>query len=511
MGLTLATGDDGAQVINGVRMPTEIRLAEVAALLPYARNSKTHGPKQIAALCERIKSLGWTNPVLVADGTILAGHGRVLAAQKLGLARVPTIDCSHLTPTQRRELVIWDNRSGELDSGWDLEMLKLETDDLRAEGIDLEAALGFSEEDLAGLFEGMDGPPDAGGGDPDAVPPVPEHPVSQPGDVWICGPHRVCCGDSTDGGAWEHLLGSEMVDAVWTDPPYLVDVARKNRLMEAATVGTKSAGNRTTSGSVANDAGMTPAEFAVLLRGIFDNLFAVMKPGAPIYVAHSDKAAGIFRHQFEAAGLHFSQGLVWDKANIVLGVAYYQPAHEPVMYGWKPGSRHRWYGGRKKRTVAATGGDLAQQLPDGRWAIRAGDRVLIVHGDVELEELPSGTATIPKPARSELHPTTKPVALVEAHLRNSARPRDIVADSCAGSGTTLVAADRLGMCARLMELKPEFVDVIVTRWQMLTGRQAVHAVTGSPFGTAAPAPQAAAPDARPAGAMPACGALPDIF
>jgi DNA modification methylase len=496
MSLRLATGADGAgpdmgaQIINGVRMPTEIRLLEVAALLPYARNSKTHGPKQIAALCERIKSLGWTNPVLVAEGTILAGHGRVMAAQKLGLARVPTIDCSHLNTTQRRELIIWDNRSGELDSGWDLEMLKLETDDLRAEGVDLEAALGFSEEDLAGLFEGMDVPPDAGGADPDDAPELPAEPVVRVGDTWICGPHRVHCGDSTDPLAWDRLMLGELADIAVTDPPYGVDLDRKNRLMDAA-VG----GKRAEPGAIANDK-LGGGEFAAFIGRAYAALYGVLKPGATVYVAHSDKEAGAFRAEFERAGFTFSQTIIWRKNQLVLGMARYQPIHEPILVGRKPGSKSRWFGGRKQTTVMELGeGSPFQRQPDGRWAIRVGDQVLTVAGDAQIEEQPSTFLSVAKPAKSGLHQSQKPTELIERLLRNSARPQDIVIDGFGGSGTTLVAAERMGMCARIMELDPAFCEVIVRRYMNLTGRRPALEGTGELL----PEPGAARSESPPPG------------
>lgn len=476
--LSLASNADaGPQFVDGVRMLTDVRLVEVASLLPYARNTKTHGKKQIAALAARIQEVGWTNPVLYADGVLIAGHGRIMAAKQLGLARVPGIDCSHLSERERRELVIWDNRSAELDSGWDLEMLKLETDDLRAEGVDLEAALGFSEEDLAAMFEGLEEPQPDADGDPDDTPELQDAEVSRVGDVWVLGPHRLAVGDSTDSNVWDALMLGERADACFTDPPYLVDVGRKNRLMDGA-VG----GQRSKTGSIENDAGMTEEEFAQFLAGAYACLHDTLKPGGVIYVSHSDKAGGIFRAEFERAGFHFSQGLIWAKPQFVLGVADFQPSHEPILYGWKSGSRHRWYGGRKQRTVMEAGDSSPfRQLDDGRWAIRIGDQTLIVDGEAKLDEAPASIITEAKPAKSGLHPTQKPVALVERLLRNSARPGDIVVDAFGGSGTTLVAADRLNMSARLVELDPRFADVIVRRWQALTGRRAVHLVTGELF------------------------------
>jgi len=467
----------GGQVIGGVRMPTEIVLMDVAALLPYARNSRTHSPAQIEALSRHMMRVGWTNPVLVADGVILAGHGRVLAAEKLGLARVPCIDLSHLDEVTRRELVIWDNRSGEAGMGstWDLEMLKAETDDLRDMGVDLEAAVGWSEEDLAALFEGMD-EPGGGDGDPDDAPPLPEEPVVRLGDTWVCGPHRVHCGDSTDMAAWDTLMQGELADICLTDPPYGVDLDRKNRLIDAA-VG----GERSKPTAIKGDK-LTGDVFAQFIAGAYRCLFEVLKPGATVYVAHSDKEGGAFRAEFERAGFTFSQTIIWRKNQLVLGMARYQPIHEPILVGRKSGSKSRWYGGRKQTTVMELGdGSPFQLQDDGRWAIKVGDSVLIVSGEAVVEEAPSTFLSVPKPAKSGLHQSQKPTELCEKLLRNSARPGDLVVDGFGGSGTTLVAADRMGMSARVMELDEGFCEVIIRRWEALTGRRAVHAVTGELF------------------------------
>lgn len=463
--LRIASAEDfeGGQLIDGVRMPTEIVMRLVAELLPYARNSKKHGPKQIAAIAESMKAYGFTNPVLVADGGILAGHGRILAADSLGLRKVPTIDLSHLSPEQRRAYVIWDNRSAELDTSWDLEMLKLETDDLRAMGVDLEAATGFSEEDLAKLFEGLDEPEKDGDKDPEAVPPTPDEPVSRLGDVWQLGPHRIACGDCSDHAVIDALMQGEMADLCVTEPPY--NVAYESKL----------------AGSIKND-DMGDAEFRRMLGSWYATMFEVMKPGAPIYVAHADTEGLNFRDAFKAAGFKLSGCLIWRKNSLVLGRSDYQWQHEPILYGWKPGAAHRWYGGRKRTTVIEYGEQgPVRQLPDGRWAITVGDNVLVVDGQATLEEVPGSVIYHEKPSRSELHPTTKPVGLWEKLMKPSSRPGDVVIDWFSGSGTTLIAADRMGLVARVTELDPKFVDVAVRRWEQYTGRRAVHAVTGELF------------------------------
>lgn len=452
----------------------ESRLVLVEELLPYARNSKTHPPAQIEALAGNMQRVGFTTPLLIADGTILAGHGRLLAAKKLGLLRVPCIDLSHLSEAERRAQVIWDNRSPDaFGAGWDLETLKLETDELRAEGLDLELFTGFSEEDLDKLLEGLDRPEEPGGGDPDETPELPEEPVVLPGDTWICGAHRVHCGDATSLDAWSALLQGELVDLVVTDPPYGVDVDRKNRLMDGA-VG----GKRAAPGEIINDK-LSGEALAELLRGAYRHLFDAMKPGATIYVAHSDKEAGVFRAEFDRAGFTFSQNVIWKKDRMVLGMARYQPIHEPIIVGRKPGSKSRWFGGRKQTTVMSLGeASPFQRQEDGRWAITVGDQVLLVSGDAVVEERPGSFINVPRPAKSGLHQSQKPVELFERLMRNSARPNDIVADAFGGSGSMLIAAERMGMCARVIELSPDFCEVILRRYWAYTGRRPVHAVTG---------------------------------
>lgn len=466
----------------------QIKLRPLDSLVHYARNSRTHSPGQVEQLQALMLEFGWTNAILIDEQGIVAGHGRCMAADALykrgeqikfpnGVAipigMVPTIDCSGWTPAQRKAYIIADNRSA-LSAGWDEDMLRLELLELEAMDYDL-SLTAFDEDELAALMAADFDPPvtDA---DPDAAPPVAEEPVSVPGDVWVLGAHRLCCGDSTSMDDWDRLLEGERADAVWTDPPYNVNQGRKNREQDKW-----DGGNRAGTGGISNDK-MSPAEFADFLQSTFAALFAVMKPGAPIYVAHADIEGQTFRNAFAAAGLHLQSCLVWKKNVMVLGRMDWQSIHEPILYGYKKGSAHRWYGGRKNTSVIDLGeGAPFTRMEDGRYQIKVGDSVLVVSADAIVEEHPTSVLYEPKPTSSGLHPTQKPVALVERMLRQSARAGDIVVDAFGGSGSTLIAADRLGMCARLMELEPRFVDVIIRRWQDYTGRRAVHAVTGEPF------------------------------
>lgn len=457
-------------------MNIEFRL--VAELLPYARNSKNHSPDQVEIIAGSIQRFGWTNPCLIADGVIIAGHGRIMAAKKLGLLRVPCIDVSHLSESDRRAYVIMDNRSAETGASWDLEMLKLETDDLRAMGIDLEAATGFSEEDLAKLFEGMEEPEKGEGKDPEAVPPTPEVPHSRLGDIWCIGEHRVMCGSSLEHADWDRLMEGEQADVVWTDPPYNVDIGEKNAALDRA-----DGGNRSKKGGIKSDA-MDDKAFYQFLLSMYSAVFDQMKPGAPIYVFHADSEGINFRTAFRDAGFKLQSVLSWRKNQFVLSRWDHHPITEPCLYGWKPGAAHKWYGGRKQTTFSELGdASPFQQQEDGSWAVTVGDEIFIVSGDARVEVAQSAMITEPKPARSDLHPTMKPVNLVSRQLRNSARPGCLVLDAFGGSGSTAVAAHQCGMRSRLMELDPKYVDVIVMRLQMFTGIRAVHAVTGELFPT----------------------------
>lgn len=258
-------------------------------------------------------------------------------------------------------------------------------------------------------------------------------------------------------------MGTERADLCITDPPY--NVAYESKL----------------TGSIKND-DMSDVAFRAFLLDSYNAMFAMMKPGSAIYVAHADTEGLNFRSTFREAGFKLSGCLIWRKNALVLGRSDYQWMHEPILYGWKPGSRHRWHGGRKLTTIVEYGeGGPIRKLDDGRYAITVGDQVIVVSSDATVEEHLGSVIFHEKPSRSELHPTTKPIGLWEKLMRPSGRPGDIVMDPFSGSGTTLIAADRMGMIARVSELDPKFVDVAVLRWQHLTGRRAVHAVTGEEF------------------------------
>ncbi|ABX15962.1 MULTISPECIES: site-specific DNA-methyltransferase [Burkholderiales] len=394
-------------------------------LLPYVRNARLHSDEQVAQIAASIAEFGFVNPCLVgADGVLVAGHGRLAAARKLGLTTVPVVVLDHLTPTQRRALVLADNRLAELAT-WNDALLRVELEALQDEGFDLDLT-GFDADALADLLAGEE-PEHEGQTEDDAVPDVPEEPVSQPGDVWLLGPHRLVCGDATTAEAFALLLpDGERADMVFTDPPYNVNYANsaKDKL-------------RGKHRPILNDA---------LGESFYDFLYDALAlinahTRGAIYVAMSSSELDTLQAAFRAVGGHWSTFIIWAKNTFTLGRADYQRQYEPILYGWPEGAERYWCGDRDQ-------GDV--------WQIK-------------------------KPQKNDLHPTMKPVELVERAIRNSSRPGDVVLDPFGGSGTTLIAAEKAGRVARLIELDPKYTDVIVRRWQEWTGKQATREADGLAF------------------------------
>ncbi|MCL5743452.1 MAG: site-specific DNA-methyltransferase [Acidobacteria bacterium] len=396
----------------------------VEKLIPYARNARTHSDEQVAQIAASIAEFGWANPILAgADGIIIAGHARLLAARKLGLTEVPVIVLDHLSETQRRALIIADNRLA-LNAGWDEEMLRVELAALEEEGFDLDL-VGFSDEELEDLLRESE-TEITGNTDDDAVPETEEAAVTVPGDVWVLGDHRLLCGDATVAADVEKVLAGGLADMVFTDPPYNVNYG--------ATMKDKIRGNKR---RIANDA--LGDGFAKFLGAACANILAVTK-GA-IYVCMSSSELHTLQQAFREAGGHWSTFIIWAKNTFTMGRSDYQRQYEPILYGWKEGTDHYWCGARDQ-------GDV--------WFVK-------------------------KPVANDLHPTMKPVELIVRALRNSSKSRDTVLDPFAGSGSTLIACEKTGRQARLIELEPRYVDVAVRRWQEFTGKHAALDGDGRPF------------------------------
>ena len=389
-------------------MPSlEIHYRPTESLIAYSRNPRKndHAVEQMAGV---IREFGFRIPIIaMSTGDVVDGHLRLKAAQHLGLETVPVLLADDLTPSQIKAFRLLANRSATW-ADWDDELLGLELAELQDAGFDL-ALTGFSEDEWDALIAGDEGT--EGLTDEDAIPEVTEDPVSQPGDVWLLGEHKILCGDATKAEDYKALLGDELADMTVTDPPYNVNYANtaKDKM-------------RGTNRPILND--NMGDGFAGFLLLACQNILAVTK-GA-VYIAMSSSELDTLQSAFRAAGGKWSTFVIWAKNTFTLGRADYQRQYEPILYGWKDGAQHYWCGARDQ-------GDV--------WQIK-------------------------KPHKNDIHPTMKPVELMERAVRNSSKTRDIVLDPFGGSGTTLIACEKSGRRARLIELDPKYVAVIVKRWQL---------------------------------------------
>jgi DNA modification methylase len=394
----------------------------IERLIPRINNPRTHNRTQIANIAASIQEFGWTNPILVgAEGDIIAGHARVLAARKLGMEQVPVIVLKHLSPAQRRALVIADNQLAIAGAGWDEEMLRIELAILHEEDYDLNL-VGFDDIELQRLLEAQDTA--EGLTDEDAVPEITETPISATGDLWALGDHKLVVGDATVRADVDRLMLGEAADLVFTDPPYNVDYEgyTEDRL------------------KIKGD-GMTPEQFRQFLLATFSSYRGIVKPGASMYVCHSSSWQREFQNAMEAAGFEARCQIIWAKNTFAWGFGRYKFQHEPIFYAHLAGQKDSWYGDKSQSTL---------------WEEK-------------------------KPAANRIHPTAKPVELVERALANSSKAGDLVADLFGGSGSTLIGCERRGRKARLMEIDPKYADCIVRRWQQYAGKQAVLDGDGRTF------------------------------
>ena len=401
----------------------KIEQIPTADLIPYARNTRTHSPEQVAQIAGSIREFGFTNPVLIdAENGIIAGHGRVMAAGKLGLAKVPCIRLAHLTDTQKRAYIIADNKLA-LNAGWDEEMLALELGELDELDFDL-SLIGFGDDELAGLMAETT----EGKTDPDEVPEPPVDPVSVLGDVWVLGKHRLMCGDSTSVDAVEKLMAGQKADMVFTDPPYGVDYEGGHNKKKRQ--GIK---NDTLEGDSLTD----------LFHASISCAEMFSHDHAAFYIWYANGKAVETFASFSRLTLKVRAVLCWYKVRSGLGafMSQYIPNYEPCIYAHKNGCSPQWFGSTDEKTV---------------W-----------------EEQRVG--------KNDYHPTQKPVELPERAITNSSKQGDIVLDLFGGSGSTMIACHKTGRHARLMELDPKYNDVIVTRWQAFAGKQAIHEASGKTF------------------------------
>jgi len=403
------------------KIVSQIEVWPIDRLIPYANNPLTHPDEQIAQICISIQEHGMVNPILVDQyGNVIAGHGRILGSQLAGLTELPVIVLDHLTPAQARALRIADNKIAA-NSRWDEEKLCAELAALREEEIDL-SSLGFSELELKRVLAELDD--QTGDIDDDTLPDPPPQPITIVGDLWILDDHRILCGDSTSLRSLMEVLEGHMANLVYADPPYNIDY-RSSRSAAA------------TSGPILND--NLGKDFGKFLYASCAAILAVSSGG--IYISMASCELHTLYQAFTDAGGHWSTFLIWVKDTFTLGRSNYQRQWEPILFGWKAGNHHFFCGARNL-------------------------------GDVWF---------IDKPRVNDLHPTMKPVELVERAILHSSQRGDLVLDPFAGAGTTLIACQKTSRRARLIELDPRFVDVTITRWQSYTRREAVLASNGRSF------------------------------
>jgi DNA modification methylase len=385
----------------------QVEQISIEKLIPYVNNARTHSDAQVAQIAASIKEFGFNNPVLIADdNSIIAGHGRVMAARKLGKDTVPAVRLSHLTDTQRKAYVIADNQLA-MNAGWNDELLTIELNELLADDFALEL-LGFDPEELKRLMgteltEGLT--------DEDAVPDVSEEPVTKLGDVWLLGKHRVMCGDSTSIDAVDNLMNGGKADMVFTDPPYNVKMQR--------------------SASIRND-DLSDVDFEALLSGAFSCASMSAQESAPWFVWIGWRAWSTCERVLSNYKT-VRNCIVWAKPSIGLGQPGYRYQHEVGLFC----------------------GEIEDRSASDLWTFSRD--------------------------RAGLHPTMKPVELVEHGLQTAGMSGDVVLDLFGGSGSTLIACEKTNRQARLMELDPKYCDVIVKRWQDFTGKNATLEETGESF------------------------------
>jgi DNA modification methylase len=451
----------------------DVELRPIDAIQPYAKNPRLNDGA-VDAVAASLKEFGFRQPIVVdADGVIIVGHTRWKAAKKLGLAKVPVHVATDLPPDKVRAYRIADNKTGEI-AEWDMTILPIELSDLRDSGYDMEV-LGFDDEELgkllseaAGIKEGLT--------DPDAIPEPPDDPITQRGDIWVLGDHRLMCGDSGSAADLDRLLDGAIIDLFSSDPPYNVKVEpRSNNAIAAGNSSFAKAEKRTHHQSfdvarqgekkattkkmrakdrpLENDF-VSDEAFDQMLLDWFGNASRVLKPGGSFYIWGGYANLGNYPAPLKKSGLYFSQGIVWDKQHPVLTRKDYMGAFEICFYGWKEGAGHHFYGPNNATDL---------------WHVKKVN------------------------PQSMVHLTEKPVELAVRAIQYSSKPGENVLDLFGGSGSTLIGCEQTGRRAFLMELDQAYCDVIVKRYEQFTGKKAER-VPGPANNTGIEAKATDAPD-----------------
>ena len=389
-------------------MTTQMQLVDINKLIPYVNNARTHSPEQITKLRSSLREFGFINPVLIdREFNVLAGHGRIAAAKEEGINEVPCVFVEHLSEAQKKAYILADNRMS-LDAGWDDELLKVEMASLQEMGFDV-GMTGFDESELADLFAD-DNNTSTKDDDFDLTAALEKASFVQRGDIWTVGRHRLMCGDATSAEDVAALMSGTKANLILTDPPYGVSF-------------------RSSSGLTIQNDSMKNEEFYNFLLSAFQRMVEHLESGGAAYVFHADTEGLNFRRAFVDAGLHLAGCCIWVKDSLVLGRSDYQWQHEPVLYGFLQNGKHKWYSDRKQTTI---------------W-------------------------NFAKPKRNADHPTSKPLDLLSYPIGNSTQENAVVIDTFGGSGSTLMACEKMNRICCTMELDEKYASVILRRYVEDTG------------------------------------------
>lgn len=387
---------------------SEMNLVDVDKLIPYVNNARTHSKEQINKLRASIREFGFINPVIIdRDYNVIAGHGRILASQEEGIDKVPCVFVDYLTDAQKKAYIIADNRMA-LDADWDEELLKIEIESLKDEDFDL-SFTGFDESELLDLF-GDDSKGKVEDDNFDLSSALEKASFVEKGDMWTIGKHRLMCGDATSKEDVQTLMGDTKGNLILTDPPYGVSFKSSSGL------------------TIENDS-MKNDEFYNFLLSAFKNMADHLEKGGSAYVFHADTEGLNFRKAFVDSGFHLAGCCIWVKNSLVLGRSDYQWQHEPVLYGFMQNGKHRWYSDRKQTTI---------------W-------------------------NFDKPKKNSNHPTSKPLDLLSYPISNSTQENAVVIDTFGGSGSTLMACEKMNRICYTMEIDEKYASVILRRYVEDTG------------------------------------------
>lgn len=386
-----------------MKTTTEMQLVDIAKLIPYINNARTHSPEQVTKLRASLREFGFVNPVIIdADYNVIAGHGRLMAAKEEGIKEIPCVFVDYLTDAQKKAYILADNRMA-MDAGWDEELLRVEIEALQGENFDV-SLTGFSDDDLADLFAG-DSKSDAKDDDFNLNDALEKAAFVEKGDIWSVGRHRLMCGDATKAEDVAALMDGKKANLLMTDPPYGVSFKSSDGL------------------TIQNDS-IKGDDFYQFLLASFKNIVDNMETGGAAYVFHADTEGLNFRRAFQDAGFHLAGCCIWVKNSLVLGRSDYQWQHEPVLYGFLQNGKHKWFSDRSQTTV---------------W-------------------------NFDKPKKNKNHPTSKPLDLLGYPIGNSSQANAIVVDTFGGSGSTLMACEQMNRICYTMELDEKYASVILRRY-----------------------------------------------